>query len=139
MTIEYGKSEYGSEFPLFNGQLLSWALDMTLRDEQEGFPRLRTVIRAMVERRPQQLERERIDMVKGSLDPAFGHNAKKCLQIIDEELAEDMPENDMAPLNPSAVVERCNHQFTESEFEYYENRRHLDRLCKRCVAEGRAR
>ncbi len=33
----------------------------------------------------------------------------------------------------------CGHQLTESEFEYYENRRHLDRLCKRCAMEERAR
>lgn len=33
----------------------------------------------------------------------------------------------------------CGHQLTESEFEYYENRRHLPRLCKGCVLEGRAR
>ena len=85
-ALEYGKSEYGHEFPLFDGKLLSWSLSMTLQDEQEGYPRLRTVIRAMAERRPVQLERERIDMVKGSFDPVFGHNAKKCLQVIEEEL-----------------------------------------------------
>lgn len=35
--------------------------------------------------------------------------------------------------------ESCGHQLTESEFEFYENRHHLDRLCKRCVMEQKAR
>jgi len=33
----------------------------------------------------------------------------------------------------------CGHQLTESESDYYDNRRHLPRLCKRCVLEERAR
>lgn len=33
----------------------------------------------------------------------------------------------------------CKRPLTEFEFEYYENRRHLDRLCKSCVLEERAR
>lgn len=58
----------------------------------------------------------------------------------DDEIEEDMPENDMAPLNLSALVTNsCGHPLTESEFEYYENRRHLDRLCRRCAMEERAR
>lgn len=77
----------------------------------------------------------------------------------DDEIEEEMPENDMAPLNLSALVSSvphisrmdcpgdgrckccigCKQPLTESEFEYYENRLHLERLCKRCVMEERAR
>jgi hypothetical protein len=87
MAIEYGKSEHGYEFPMYDGKLLSWAVSLTLADEQEGFPRARTIIQAMRERRPEQLARERYEMLKGSFDSIFGHNAKKCLDLIDEECA----------------------------------------------------
>src|SRR6266481_978742 len=87
-TIEYGKSEHGHEFPIYDGQLLSWSLSMTLADEQEGFPRLRTVIRAMMERRPEQLRKERYEMLRGSSDRMFGHNASKCLHIMDAEMTQ---------------------------------------------------
>jgi len=33
----------------------------------------------------------------------------------------------------------CGHQITEREFEYYQSHPDLDRLCKRCVMEERAR
>ena len=33
----------------------------------------------------------------------------------------------------------CGHQLTELETEYYQNHSDLDRLCKRCVMEERAR
>lgn len=36
-------------------------------------------------------------------------------------------------------IASCGHQLTESENEYYLNRPTLDRLCKRCVLESRAR
>lgn len=85
-TIEYGKSEYGHEFPLYQGELLSWSLSMTLADERNGFPKLRTVIRAMMDRRPEQLAKERYEMLRGSFDRVFGHNAQKCLEVIDSEL-----------------------------------------------------
>ena len=80
-----GKTEDGREFPQFNGELLPWSLSLTLEDEQAGCPKLRTVIRAMRERRPEQLERERIDILKGSFDPVFGHSAKKVLDVIESE------------------------------------------------------
>lgn len=33
----------------------------------------------------------------------------------------------------------CGHQLTEYEAEYYQNHSNLDKLCKRCVMEERAR
>ena len=86
--IEYGKSENGFEFPMLNGELLSWSINlyMTLAEEQKDYPRARTVIRAMQERRPAQLDRERYEMLKGSFDRMFGHNARKCLEVIEQEL-----------------------------------------------------
>jgi hypothetical protein len=81
-----GKTDDGREFPQYNGQLLPWAISITLQDEEEGYPRLRTVIRAMREHRPAQLERERIEMLKGSFDRVFGSNAKKVLNVIEQEI-----------------------------------------------------
>jgi hypothetical protein len=88
MQIEYGKSEHGYEFPKYNGKLLSWSTGahFTSEDEEENYPRLRTIIRAMRERRPEQLERERRELVRGSCDRMFGHNARKLLAIIDSEI-----------------------------------------------------
>ena len=84
--IEYGKSEHGYEFPIYNGELLSWHLSSTLDDQRQGFPKMRTVIRAMIERCPEQLAKERHEMLKGSFDKMFGHNAKTVLDVIDSEL-----------------------------------------------------
>lgn len=86
MKIEYGKSEHGAEFPMYKGQLLSWHLSMTWEDEQAGFPKLKTVIHAMIERRPKELQKERYNLLKASFDRMFGHNAKKMLEIINDEL-----------------------------------------------------
>lgn len=93
-AIEYGKSEHGFEFPMYNGKLLSWTLSLTLADEQQGCPKLRTVVRAMIERRPEQLFQEKRDLLRASFDRMFGHNAKKVLRVIDEELASPEPEFD---------------------------------------------
>lgn len=84
--IEYGKSEHGFEFPIYDGKLLSWTLSGDWEDEQAGFPKMRTVIRAMMERRPGQLARERYEMLRGSFDKVFGRNAAKVLAVIDEEI-----------------------------------------------------
>jgi len=85
MENKLAKNESGYEFPVYNGQLLSWAISLTLADEQEGYPRARTVIRAMHQYRPEQVERERVEMLKGSFDRVLGHNAKKALDLIEEE------------------------------------------------------
>jgi hypothetical protein len=95
IKIEFGKSEYGYEFPMYNGQLLSWDISLTLADELEGFPRARTVIAAMRIRRPEQLERERREMVKASFDKLFGHKAKKCLDLIEQELSKPLELEDV--------------------------------------------
>ena len=47
-----------------------------------------TVLRAMKEHRPEQLEQERREMVKGSFDRMFGHNAKQMLLLIEQVLQE---------------------------------------------------
>lgn len=85
--IEYGKSDYGLEFPLYQGELLSWSIGLyhTHTEEQAGFPRMGTVIRAMMERRPEQLQHERQELVRDSFNPIFGHNARKQLEIVESE------------------------------------------------------
>lgn len=77
----------GRVFPAFEGKPLSWSigLQFTQQDESEGFPRTRAVIRAMLEHRPEQLERERVEYLKGSFDSMFGHNARKLLNVIKDE------------------------------------------------------
>lgn len=76
----------GRVFPSFNGEALSWSpgLYFTLVDEQAGYPKTRTVLKAMAEHRPDQLEREYRDMLRGSFDRVFGHNARKMLALIEE-------------------------------------------------------
>lgn len=86
-TIQYGTSEYGYPFPQYDGELLSWSLGLyfTLSEAERNYPKMRTVIRAMMEKRPDQLERERVELVKASFDRVFGTNAKRCLIVIEEE------------------------------------------------------
>lgn len=79
----------GNSFPVYDGKALSWSIGLyhTLAEEHAGFPKARIVIRAMQERRPEQLERERISYLRGSFDRMFGQNAAKMLALIEEELA----------------------------------------------------
>jgi hypothetical protein len=79
----------GREFPHFEGQALSWDLNgyTSWHEEQRDYQRMRCVIRAMIEHRPAQLERERRDLLKASLDRMFGHNARKVLAVLEQELA----------------------------------------------------
>lgn len=64
---------------------LSWMIGSTLEDERADYPKMRAVIRAMMVHRPEQLESERRELLKASFDRMFGHNAKKCLQVIEDE------------------------------------------------------
>jgi hypothetical protein len=80
--------EDGRQFPTYNGDTLSWCISSTLSDEQEGFPRLRAVVRAMRDYRPEQLQRERHEELKATFNQMFGHNARKVLRVIDEVLSE---------------------------------------------------
>jgi len=75
-----------SPFPLYEHELLSWSIGlyMTWSEEQAGYPRAKAVIAAMREHRPEQLERERCEMVKASFNRLFGHNAKKELDLIED-------------------------------------------------------
>jgi hypothetical protein len=75
------------DFPVYEGEKLSWSLNTTNEDRSKGYPRLRTVVRAMIEQRPDQLDREKRDLVKGSFDRAFGAESKRVLAIIEEEEA----------------------------------------------------
>jgi hypothetical protein len=79
MTLEDGRL-----FPSYDGKPLSWVISSTWEDQNEGFPRLRAVIEAFREHRPEQLEKERIALVRASFDRMFGHNAKKILAVIEE-------------------------------------------------------
>lgn len=77
-------------FPQLGGETLAWDIGhyMTIVEEREGYPRARAVARAMRHMRPEQLYRERRDMLRGSFDRLFGHNARRCLKLIEEVLAE---------------------------------------------------
>jgi hypothetical protein len=87
--VQYGRPErniYGYEFPMYEGELLSWSIGlyMTLEQERLGYPKARIVIQAMQDRRPKQLALERYEMLRGSFDRMFGHNARKVMELIDE-------------------------------------------------------
>jgi hypothetical protein len=78
----------GRVFPIYDGEVLSWSPGMyhTHAEAEIGYPRMHAVIRALMEHRPEHLERERREMLKGSFDRMFGHNAKVVLEVIEEEL-----------------------------------------------------
>lgn len=89
MSTVLASNERGKLFPSFNGELLSWSIGayQTPREAQNDYPRMRTVIRAMLEHgMASAVEHERREMVKASFDPVFGNNAKVALRVIEEEL-----------------------------------------------------
>ena len=75
-------------FPQYNGESLSWSIGLydTANEQNAGYPKMRTVIRAMKEFRPDQLEKERRELIKSQFDRVFGRAAKAQLRIIEEEL-----------------------------------------------------
>ena len=81
--------EDGRVFPLSpSGDVLSWSIDLysSFSEEVAGYPKMRVVIRAMLEHRPEQLEKERRELLKASFDRMFGHNAKRVLDVVEEEI-----------------------------------------------------
>ena len=80
--------EDGLRFPVYENELLSWSpgLYYTWNEQQAGFPRMRAVIRAMRQYRPLDLERERRELLKASFDRMFGHNARKALEVLEQEI-----------------------------------------------------
>lgn len=84
MTIT---TDDGRVFPVYDGELLSWNIDsyVTPNEAAADYPRARTVIAAMREHRPAQLERERFELLEASFDRMFGQNAARVLRLIDSE------------------------------------------------------
>jgi hypothetical protein len=78
----------GNLFPEFEGKALSWSIGAydTINEAKLGHPRMKTVIRAMREYRPDQLETERRLLVRGSFDRVFGNAAKAQLKILEETI-----------------------------------------------------
>jgi hypothetical protein len=81
--------EDGRVFPQYNGEALCWDIGAygTWNEEKTGYPRMRAVIRAMMVHRPEQVERERREMLRASFNRMFGRNAAKVLAVIEEEMA----------------------------------------------------
>jgi hypothetical protein len=79
----------GRVFPEYEGITLSWSIDLynTHEEERVGYPKMRAVIRAMKKVRPGQLESEYTGAIRASFDKMFGHNARKVLAVIEEELS----------------------------------------------------
>lgn len=74
----------GRSFPQYPiGTALSWEPEITLLDEQEGYPRLRAVLNALSDYRPERLQAIRCDCLKGYGDPVFGHASLKLLKLIE--------------------------------------------------------
>ena len=76
----------GRTFPSLDGTPLPWVLQNTWEDQEAGFPKLRAVIRAMRDHRPNELLRERERLAKDSFNKLFGHNAETVLRVVNEEL-----------------------------------------------------
>lgn len=78
----------GRRFPCLDGEFLSWDIGayMTQAEAGRGYPKARTVIQAMKVERPDMLEREHFEMLKALFNPMFGRNAKRVLDLIEEEM-----------------------------------------------------
>jgi hypothetical protein len=81
----------GRMFPSYNGEVLSWdiGLYMTHNEETKGYPRARSVIAAMKEYRPVELEKERLEMLRASFNRMFGCNVRSVLRLIEQEIEGD--------------------------------------------------
>ena len=80
----------GNPFPSYQGEALSWSIGLydTINEANAGYPRMRVVINAMREHRPEQLETERKELVKASFDRMFGCAAKRQLSIMEAEIGQ---------------------------------------------------
>ncbi len=78
----------GRVFPTYNGETLSWSLDLyhTYGEEKAGYPRLGAVVRAMREHRPEQLAREVADLKRACFDRVFGRSAQRLLDAVNAEI-----------------------------------------------------
>lgn len=85
------KLDDGRVFPVYDGEALSWSTGLyhTIAEAREGYPRMRAVIRAMKTERPEQLAKERAELVKGCSDRSFGHTSKIALALLDRFSAEE--------------------------------------------------
>lgn len=79
----------GRVFPVYEGHAISWAFDNCLAEQHKGYPKMRAVIRAMKAHRPEQLQHERRQLVRDSLDRLFGQVAQRMLVVLEEELSEE--------------------------------------------------
>lgn len=83
----------GRVFPSHDGkQPLAWDVGahFTQQDAEEGHPRVRAVVRAMQQHRPDQLERERAELAKSAglgRHNLFSGNASRLLKVINDEIA----------------------------------------------------
>ena len=76
----------GREFPTHDGVTpLSWPVGshFTLQDEREGYPRCKAVL---AETSDEQLERDRSENLRASFNRMFGHNARRLLILIENEI-----------------------------------------------------
>jgi hypothetical protein len=66
------------------GPWLGIAIDTSFNQEQQGFPKARESLKGFGN---EDLRREYSRMLRGSFDRLFGHNAKRVLKLIEEEMA----------------------------------------------------
>jgi hypothetical protein len=72
-------------FPEYQGEALSWSvgLYMTTDESRDGYPRARTVAKALKAFRPATFEREKLEALKATFG-MFSTNAKTALRIYEE-------------------------------------------------------
>lgn len=80
--------EDGRTFPQYNGETLCWSTGLyhTAIEAKQDFPRMRAVLRAMIQDRPAQVIAERRELVRDSFNAMFGHNAKAALAVVEAEM-----------------------------------------------------
>ena len=83
--------EDGRVFPVYDGKPLAWSVELYFTDSEArlGYPRLRAVLRAMRQERPEQLAREVFALKRASLDSMFGRVAQRCLDVVNSEITGD--------------------------------------------------
>lgn len=95
--VELGETPDGRAFPMHEGKLLSWDIGShnSHNEQQAGYPKMRTVIRAKLQHgRGDEVEGERRDMLRSAMgDRMFGHNARKVLDVIEDEVSKHNAKN----------------------------------------------
>lgn len=109
-AAEPAKPAESRPFPEYKGEKLSRSPGLYLTDAEAkvDYPKLKAVLADMTD---EELAKERSDALKGSFDRLFGHNAKKMLNLVDNEIASRKPKSseiNSANVKPQAAAPKSD-------------------------------